>query len=83
LRKRPTIRALEKRNDRKTTMSTTTMTPEKDLDLRVRTRNLANGKLDLKTVEAHLAGLPDLSAQAETVELEQPALLGDLGQEDD
>lgn len=60
-----------------------TKTPERDLDLRVRTRNLANGKLDPKTVEQHLASLPDLSAQIELVELEQPALARRAGGEDD
>lgn len=60
-----------------------TKTPEKDLDLRVRTRNLASGRLDPKTVEQHLASLPDLAAQVDLVELEQPALTRSIGGEDD
>jgi hypothetical protein len=60
-----------------------TKTPEKDLDLRVRTRNLASGRLDAKTVELHLASLPDLAAQVDLVELEQPALARSIGGEDD
>lgn len=59
-----------------------TKTPERDLDLRVRARNLASGKLDPKTVEQHLASLPDLAAQAELVELEQPALASTSGSDD-
>jgi hypothetical protein len=51
-------------------------TPQ-DLDLRVRERNLAAGVLDQKVVDKHLGDLPDLSDQAETVELEQPALGND------
>lgn len=54
-----------------------------DLDLRVRDRNLTNGTIDAKMVEKHLADLPDLEAQAETVELEQPALDHDDDDDDD
>jgi hypothetical protein len=52
------------------------ITPQ-DLDLRVRERNLATGVLDQKAVDKHLGDLPDLADQAETVELEQPALGND------
>ena len=45
-----------------------------DLDLRIRDRKLANGNLDAKALERHLAELPDLEAQAETIPIEQPAL---------
>jgi hypothetical protein len=51
-------------------------TPQ-DLDLRVRERNLATGVLEQKTVDKHLADLPDLSDQADTVDLFQPALGSD------
>lgn len=43
-------------------------------DLRVRDRLLASGLLEAKVVEKHLAELPDLEANTETVEIEQPAL---------
>lgn len=52
-------------------------TTPQDLDLRVRERNLANGVLDQKVVDKHLADLTDLSDQAETVDLLQPALGSD------
>ena len=45
-----------------------------DLDKRVRERLLANGKLEPKTLERHLAELPDLDGLAETIPYEQPAL---------
>jgi hypothetical protein len=45
-----------------------------DLDLRVRDRHLASGLLDAKTVERHLAELPDVEALCETLPYEQPAL---------
>jgi hypothetical protein len=48
-----------------------------DLDLRVRDRHLASGLLDAKVLERHLADLPDLDAQADTLPFEQPALGSD------
>ena len=45
-----------------------------DLDIRVRDRNLHKGVIDPKDLEKHLRDLPDQSANAETVEIEQPAL---------
>jgi hypothetical protein len=45
-----------------------------ELDLRVRARVLASGQLDPKTLERHLAELPDLEAHAESIPFEQPAL---------
>ena len=54
-------------------------TPSKDpwlLDIRIRQRNVKKGLVDEKEVEKHLASLPDLSAQADTVTLPQPALTG-------
>ena len=45
-----------------------------DFDLRVRDRNLANGTLDQKVVDKHLADLPDMESQCETLEMQQPAL---------
>lgn len=50
-------------------------TNAKDLDVRVRERNLASGKLDAKTVERYLAALPDVADRAEVVDLVQPALV--------
>lgn len=44
------------------------------LDIRVRERLLAAGTLDAKALEQHLAELPDLEANAETVIIDQPAL---------
>jgi hypothetical protein len=45
-------------------------------DLRVRERFLISGALDPKTVERHLAELPDLEGHAETLPFEQPAVGG-------
>jgi hypothetical protein len=45
-------------------------------DLRVRDRFLVSGALDQKTVERHLAELPDLEGHAESLPFEQPALAG-------
>lgn len=50
-------------------------TNAKDLDVRVRERNLASGKLDAKTVDRYLAELPDVADRAEIVDLVQPALV--------
>lgn len=49
-------------------------TPEQYLDVRVRERLVASGVLDARTIEAHLAELPDLEANAEAIEIDQPAL---------
>jgi hypothetical protein len=46
------------------------------LDVRVRERFLTNGLLDAKTLEKHLAELPDSEAKGEEIGLEQPALFG-------
>ncbi|MEZ4301647.1 MAG: hypothetical protein R3B70_42325 [Polyangiaceae bacterium] len=48
---------------------------EQQLDTRVRDRMLASGALDPKALEQHLAELPDLESKAETVQIEQPALV--------
>jgi hypothetical protein len=45
-----------------------------DLDLRIRDRKLAKGEVDAKVLERHLAELPDLEPQAETIPIDQPAL---------
>ena len=45
-------------------------------DVRVRERNLRKGIIDDKDVEKHLAQLPDVADQAETVVMPQPALGG-------
>jgi hypothetical protein len=45
-------------------------------DVRVRERNLRKGILDDKDVEKHLAGLQDMSDQAESIGVPQPALGG-------
>jgi hypothetical protein len=45
-----------------------------DLDLRVRARLIGAGQLDAKAIERHLAELPDLEAQSESLNYEQPAL---------
>ncbi len=47
---------------------------ELDLDRRVRERLLASGTLSAATIEAHLASLPDLEAQSESLAIDQPAL---------
>lgn len=48
--------------------------PESSFDVRVRERLVATGQLDPKLIEQHLAELPDLEAQAETIAIDQPAL---------
>lgn len=45
-------------------------------DIRVRERNLKKGILDDKDVEKHITGLVDMSDQAESVVIPQPALGG-------
>jgi hypothetical protein len=47
-----------------------------ELDVRVRERFLASGALDAKVLEKHLAELKDVSANAEALDLRQPAVLG-------
>ncbi|WP_437315324.1 hypothetical protein [Sorangium sp. So ce385] len=49
---------------------------ELQLDRRVRERLLASGTLGATTIEAHLASLPDVEEQAETIAVDQPALGG-------
>lgn len=53
------------------------------LDVRVRERFLASGQLDPKTLETHLAALPDVAAQGHAIELDQPALHGVYGAMDE
>ncbi len=50
-------------------------------DVRIRERHLKKGLLTPETVKKHLDALVDLEAQAETVTLEQPAVMahGDSG----
>jgi hypothetical protein len=57
-------------------MSDTKNLPLKDWDVRVRERNLKNGKLTDKTVDQYLTELPDAAEQAEPFDLPQPALGG-------
>jgi hypothetical protein len=45
-------------------------------DVRVRERNIRKGIFEEKDVEKHLAQLPDVSDQADSIDLEQPALGG-------
>jgi hypothetical protein len=45
-------------------------------DVRVRERNLRKQIFDEKDVEKHLAQLPDVSDQAESIGVAQPALGG-------
>jgi hypothetical protein len=45
-------------------------------DVRVRERNIRKGIFDEKDVEKHLAQLPDVADQAESIGLAQPALGG-------
>ncbi len=47
-----------------------------EFDVRVRERFLASGALDPKVLEKHLGELKDVSANAENVELQQPAIAG-------
>jgi len=48
-----------------------------DLDVRVRERNVRKGVLDEKEIERHLRELPDVAANAETITIAQPGLLGE------
>jgi hypothetical protein len=45
-------------------------------DVRVRERNIRKGIFEEKDVEKHLAQLPDVADQAESISLAQPALGG-------
>jgi hypothetical protein len=45
-----------------------------EFDTRVRERYIANGTLDAKVLEKHLADLKDVAANCGTFELRQPAL---------
>ncbi len=45
-------------------------------DVRVRERNIRKGIFDEKDVEKHLAQLPDVADQADSISLAQPALGG-------
>jgi len=47
-----------------------------DWDIRVRERMLKNGTLTDKDVEKHIAQLPDVSEQAESIGFAAPALGG-------
>jgi hypothetical protein len=49
-------------------------TPEHYFDVRVRDRLVASGVLDAKVLEKHIAELPDLEAQADSIFIDQPAL---------
>lgn len=55
--------------------STKTINPW-EWDVRVRERNLKKGVFDDKDVEKHLAQLPDVADQADSLGLGQPALGG-------
>jgi hypothetical protein len=45
-------------------------------DVRVRERNIRKGVFDEKDVEKYVAALPDVSDQADSIGLPQPALGG-------
>jgi hypothetical protein len=45
-------------------------------DVRVRERNVRKGILDDKDIEKHIAQLPDVADQAESITVPQPALGG-------
>lgn len=47
-----------------------------DLDIRVRERNLKNGRLQEKDVDKFLSSLPDLADQASPFGTAQPAIEG-------
>jgi hypothetical protein len=49
-------------------------TPEFYFDIRVRERLVGAGTLEAKVIEQHLAELPDLDANAVTIDIDQPAL---------
>jgi hypothetical protein len=45
-------------------------------DVRVRERNIRKGIFDEKDVEKHIASLPDVGDQAESIPIPQPAIAG-------
>jgi hypothetical protein len=47
-----------------------------DWDIRVRERNIRKGIIDDKDVEKHIAQLPDVSEQADSIGFAAPALGG-------
>ncbi|MGO9832948.1 MAG: hypothetical protein ACLP1X_01900 [Polyangiaceae bacterium] len=47
-----------------------------DWDIRVRERNIRKGIIDDKDVEKHIAQLPDVSEEAESIGFAAPALGG-------
>lgn len=47
-----------------------------DLDIRVRERNLKNGRLQDKDVEKFLSALPDLAEGTTSFDTAQPAITG-------
>jgi hypothetical protein len=58
-------------------MSNTTKTINAwDWDIRVRERNIRKGIIDDKDVEKHIAQLPDVSEEAESIGFAAPALGG-------
>lgn len=48
--------------------------PQYYFDIRVRDRLVAGGTLDPEVLKQHIAELPDLEAQADTIGVDQPAL---------
>lgn len=59
------------------TTSTTTKTISPwEWDIRVRERNVGKGIFDAKDIEKHIAALPDVADQAESITITQPALGG-------
>lgn len=50
--------------------------PSWEWDVRVRERNLRKGIFDEKDLEKHIAQLPDVSDQADSLAYPQPALGG-------
>ncbi|HXN30495.1 MAG TPA: hypothetical protein VN894_01480 [Polyangiaceae bacterium] len=58
------------------TSSTTKTINPWEWDVRVRERNIRKGIFEEKDVEKHLAQLPDVGDQAESIGLQQPALGG-------
>ncbi|MFO0549249.1 MAG: hypothetical protein U0271_12730 [Polyangiaceae bacterium] len=52
------------------------------IDVRVRERMLANGLLDPKDLEKHLAELPDVAEQGEAIDLHQPAVGAPMDEDD-
>lgn len=48
--------------------------PDYYFDIRVRDRLVASGTLDAEVLKQHVAELPDLEAQSESIGIDQPAL---------